>query len=142
MTAKDAALRAPSPTVWPTVHFADADAGMRMLTDLLGFVVTALHRDESGEVVHAEARWPDGGGVMFGTDRKTGPWGELGPQGVYVAAAQAATVDAIWDRVQAAVDQDRVTVVDPLAEADYGSHQLTVRDADGNLWCVGTYLGE
>jgi uncharacterized glyoxalase superfamily protein PhnB len=61
---------------------------------------------------------------------------------VYVAAAQAATVDAIWHRVRGAGEADGVTVVDPLGETDYGSHQLTVRDADGNLWCVGTYQGE
>jgi uncharacterized glyoxalase superfamily protein PhnB len=143
MTTRDADLPPLSPTVWPTVSFADADAGMRALTDVLGFVVTALHRDDaSGAVVHGEARWPEGGGVMFGTAGKPGPWGALGAQGMYVSATEAATVDAAWKRVQEAGDRHGLAVVDPLADTDYGSHQFTVRDADGNLWCVGTYLGE
>lgn len=128
----------PVPTVWPSVGFTDADAGVRFLTEILGFVVTAMYRDENGTVAHAEARWPDGGGVMFGSRGKPGAWGGLGPQGVYVVAAEAATVDAAWKRVQAA---DDVEVLRELHDTDYGSHQFDVRDRDGNLWTVGTYRG-
>ncbi len=39
---------------------------MRFLTKGLGFVLTAMYRDDDGPVEHAEARWSDGGGVMFG----------------------------------------------------------------------------
>ena len=85
----------PAPSVWPTVSFTDVDAGLRLLTEGLGFVVTALHRDEDGTVAHGEARSPDGGGVMFGSRGKPGAWGALGPQGVYVVAAEPATVDAL-----------------------------------------------
>src|SRR5690606_9151339 len=67
----------PMPTVWPTVSFTDVDAGVRLLTEGLGFVVTALYRNDDGVVVHAEARWPDGGGVMFGSRGKPGAWGAL-----------------------------------------------------------------
>jgi uncharacterized glyoxalase superfamily protein PhnB len=129
----------PVPTVWPTVGFTDVDAGVRLLTDVLGFVVTALYRDDAGAVQHAEARWPDGGGVMFGSRDKGGAWGALGAQGVYVAAADASTVDTAWARVQ---DADGLEVLEPLGDTDYGSHQFSVRDADGNLWCLGTYRGE
>jgi len=131
-----------APTVWPTVAFADADAGIRLLTEVLGFVVTTAHRDDDGAVMHAEARWPDGGGIMFGTAGKPGLWSGLGATGMYVSAADAAAVDGAWERVQSVGEQHGLTVVDPLFEADYGSHQFTVRDADGNLWCIGTYLGE
>ena len=77
----------PAPTVWPSVGFTDTDAGIRFLTEGLGFTVTACYRGEDGTVEHAEARWPDGGGLMFGSRGHTGPWGALGPQGVYVVAA-------------------------------------------------------
>jgi len=128
----------PTPTVWPTIGFTDVDAGVSFLTEGLGFVVTALHRTSDGTVEHAEARWPDGGGVMFGSRGKPGTWGALGPQGVYVVAADAATVDAAWHGVTAT---DGVEVLRELHDTDYGSHQFDIRDADGNLWTVGTYRG-
>ncbi len=128
----------PAPCVWPSVGFTDVDAGVRFLTKGLGFTVTALYRDDDGVVAHAEARWPDGGGVMFGTRGKPGDWGALGPQGVYVVAAEAATVDAAWQRLTA---MDGVEVTTALHDTDYGSHEFGVRDADGNLWSMGTYRG-
>lgn len=128
----------PVPTVWPSVGFVDVDAGMRFLTEALGFVITALHRDDDGAVVHAEARWPDGGGVMFGTRAKPGDWGALGPQCVYVVAAEAATVDAVAERAAAF---DGVEIRQPPNDTDYGSHQIELRDADDNLWVIGTYRG-
>jgi uncharacterized glyoxalase superfamily protein PhnB len=128
----------PAPSVWPSVGFHDVDAGVRLLTEGFGFLVTALYRDDAGTVEHAEARWPDGGGVMFGSRGKPGHWGALGPQGVYVVAAEAATVDAAWKRVTAMAG---VEVLEELHDTDYGSHQFGVRDADGNLWSVGTYRG-
>ncbi len=132
-------LPAPTPSVWPSVGFTDVDAGVHFLTEVLGFVVTALHRDDDGNVAHAEARWPDGGGVMFGSRGKPGDWGALGPQGVYVVAAEAATVQAVWERVQAAAD---VEVLLPLHETPYDPQTFSVRDRDGNLWSMGTYRGE
>ena len=128
----------PAPSVWPTVSFTDVDAGIRFLTEGLGFTVTALHRDDGGLVQHAEARWIDGGGVMFGSRAKPGDWGALGPQGVYVVAAHAATVDAAWDRV---ATMDGVEILTALHDTDYGNHEFAVRDVDGNLWSMGTYRG-
>jgi uncharacterized glyoxalase superfamily protein PhnB len=130
--------RPPSPTVWPSVGFSDVDAGVRFLTEGLGFVITALYRDDAGIVEHAEARWPDGGGVMFGSRGKSGDWGALGPQGVYVVAASAATVDTACARVR---DLPGIDLLRDVHDTDYGSHQFDVRDADGNLWAVGTYRG-
>jgi len=128
----------PAPTVWPSVGFTDVDAGVHLLTDVLGFVVTAMHRADDGAVVHAEARWPDGGGVMFGSCGRSGPWGSLGPQGLYVVAAEASTVDDIWKRATAA---EGVEILHGPNDTDYGSHQFDLRDRDGNLWCFGTYRG-
>lgn len=128
-----------APTVWPSVSFTDTDAGIHFLTEVLGFVVTALYRDDTGKIQHAEARWPEGGGVMFGARGKPGEWGALAASGVYVVARDPATVDTVWERVKSAAG---VEVVDALTDTDYGSHTFSVRDADGNLWSLGTYLGE
>ena len=129
---------APPPTVWPSVGFTDVDAGVRFLVDGLGFTVTARYDADDGTTAHAEARWPDGGGVMFGSREKAGDWGALGAQGVYVVAAEAATVDAAWERVR---EMEGVEVRQALHDTDYGSHQFDVRDRDGNLWTMGTYRG-
>jgi len=128
----------PAPSVWPSVSFTDIDAGVRFLTEGLGFRLTALHRGDDGLVHHAEARWPSGGGVMFGSRGKPGDWGALGPQGAYVVAPDPATVDAAYERTRALPGVE-VTVA--LHDTDYGSHEFGVRDADGNLWSVGTYRG-
>lgn len=138
MSDTDPQMPPPAPTVSPSVGFLDVDAGVRLLTDGLGFAVTAMYRGNDGTVDHAEARWPDGGGVMFGTRGKPGDWGALGPQGVYVVAAEPRTVDLAWQRVQTL---DGVEVLRELHDTDYGSHQFDIRDADGNLWTVGTYRG-
>jgi uncharacterized glyoxalase superfamily protein PhnB len=133
-----APMAPPAPTVWPSVGFTDVEAGVRFLTEGLGFVVTAMYRADDGTIEHAEARWPDGGGVMFGSRGKPGHWGALGPQDVYVVAAGSATVDVAWDRVRT---MPGVEALQELHDTDYGSHQFDVRDPDGNLWTVGTYRG-
>jgi uncharacterized glyoxalase superfamily protein PhnB len=128
----------PLPTVWPSIGFTDIDAGVRLLTDGLGFVVTAMYRDDGGSVDHAEARRPEGGGVMFGSRGKPGAWGALGPAGLYVVAVEDASVDAAWERVRS---MDGVEVLQALHDTEYGSHQFDIRDGDGNLWTMGTYRG-
>lgn len=35
-----------------------------------------------------------------------------------------------------------IKVLRALHQSDYGSVEFDVRDADGNLWAVGTYRGE
>lgn len=128
----------PAPTVWPTLGFTDIAAAFRLITEGFGFVVTTQNHAADGTLDHAEARWPDGGGIMFSSRGKLGVWGTLGPQGVYVAVADAATVDAIWNRLQG---WDGLEVINALEDADYGSHTFGVRDGDGNLWSFGTYRG-
>lgn len=59
-------------------------------------------------------------------------------RGVHVVAAEAGTVDAAWHRVKA---RDDVEVLQELHDSEYGSHEFSVRDRDGNLWTVGTYRG-
>ncbi|MGD7732244.1 hypothetical protein ACQCX5_04700 [Propionibacteriaceae bacterium G57] len=128
----------PPPTVWPSVGFTNPDAGIAFLEGL-GFVVTAQYRDEDGTIQHAEARWPDGGGVMFGSRGKPGDWRALGPSGCYVACADKVRVESALAGVRG------LEGVEVLAEPEltsYGSFQFNVRDADANLWSVGTYLGE
>lgn len=128
----------PEPTVWPALRYDDADAGLRFLTDVLGFREALVVRDEaSGSIAHAELRWPEGGGVMLGSTRIDEGLNERmkpGTNSVYVVSDR---VDAVHERCRAA----GVEIVGPLEDTDYGSHTFTAADAEGNLWTIGSYRG-
>ena len=127
----------PLPTVWPALRYDDAPSGLRFLVDVLGFREALVVPDDSGDITHAELRWPEGGAVMLGStklcDSAHSPM-SAGASSVYVVSDQ---VDAIYERVRAA----GATVTQELEDTDYGSHTFTVRDPEGNLWTVGTYRG-
>lgn len=126
----------PAITVWPGLHYDDALAAARFLTDVLGFREALTVSDDDGDVVHAEYHWPEGGAVMMGSTKHCDK--TSGSTGVYVVAAEAGTVDERYERVRAA---EGFTVTEALHEADYGSHTFTASDPEGNLWTFGTYRG-
>ena len=131
------ATETPPPTVWPALRYDDAPGALRFLVDVLGFREALVVPDDSGDIAHAELRWPEGGGVMLGSGKHTdGVHGEMRPgaTSVYLVSDQ---VDAIYQRVQLA----GAAVASELEDTDYGSHTFTVRDPEGNLWTVGTYRG-
>ncbi|MUL43732.1 glyoxalase [Streptomonospora sp. PA3] len=126
----------PAPTVWPAFQARDAHAMVEFLTSVLGFRKTAVYA-EGDTVVHAQLDWPEGGGVMFGSHKPGGDWTrEPGNAGMYVVTDH---VDEIYERVRRS---DAATVVRPLQDTDYGNHEFTCADPEGNLWSFGTYRGE
>lgn len=125
--------------VWPALAYHDARAAIHFLTDALGFEETAVYPSGAdGSVIdHAELRWPPGGGVMLGTANR--PEGSelkqpTGGSSVYLVTDEP---DALFERATAAGAE----VVRGLRDEDYGSRGFTVRDAEGNLWSLGTYRG-
>jgi uncharacterized glyoxalase superfamily protein PhnB len=126
-------MTTPGPGVWPCLTYVDADAAIRFLTDVLGFRQAARY-DDGGLVVHAELRWPEGGGVMLGSAREGGP--QL-PPGVGVVYVVTQDPDGVHARASAAGAQ-----VSDLVERDYGSRECTVTDPGGVVWSFGTYAGE
>jgi uncharacterized glyoxalase superfamily protein PhnB len=136
-----AVSRAPEPTVWPVLHYDEPDRALRFLVEAFGFRVALAVRDEDGDVVHTELRWPAGGAVVFGSTRHTdGVHGALRPGtgAVYVVADD---VDAIHERAVAA----EADVVQPPHTTAFGSgvatRAFTARDPEGNLWTFGSYRG-
>jgi uncharacterized glyoxalase superfamily protein PhnB len=124
----------PAPTIWPTLIYADAPAAIRFLVEAFGFVETLVVPGEGGrEIVHAELRWPEGGGVMLGS---TGDDNEFSQRKPGTTSTYVVT-DALFDRATAAGAE----VVRGLRDEDYGSRGFTVRDPEGNLWSFGTYRG-
>lgn len=127
----------PLPTVWPALRYDDAPSALRFLVDVLGFREALVVPDDSGDIAHAELRWPEGGAVMLGSTKLRDSAQSAmtaGASSVYVVSDQ---VDAIYQRVRAA----GATVTQELEDTDYGSHTFTVRDPEGNLWTLGTYRG-
>lgn len=124
----------------PTGLFAsfqahDAEALRDFLVTTLGFAENVVHR-EGDRIAHAQLDWPEGGGVMFGSHKPGAAWSsEPGTAGVYLVSTD---VDAVAERVR----QAGAEVVRPLADTDYGSREMTVRDPEGNLWSIGSYAGE
>lgn len=123
--------------IWTVVTYDDVDAGIRFVTDVLGFEELVLVRDDAGGIVHSEYRWPEGGIVQVAS------WVEgnefiprPGDQGLYVITADP---QAVWERCQAA----GVEVIRPPEEPHYdpGGMGFSVRDAEGNAWSFGTYAG-
>jgi uncharacterized glyoxalase superfamily protein PhnB len=126
-------------SVWPCVNYVDARAAIRFLTEAFGFVETlAVPGDSEDVVVHAELRWPEGGGVMLGTaNRPDSPFSQLPTScaSLYVVTDDPHAVYAMATKAGA-------KVVREMRDEDYGSTGFSVADPEGNLWSFGTYRGE
>lgn len=123
--------------VWPTLTYRDAPAAIRFLVDAFGFRETAVYTGQAPDVVvHAELRWPGGGGVMLGTHRPDSVLADLPPAtgSIYIVTDQP---DALYERAVAA----GATVVREPRDEDYGARGFSVRDPEGVIWSFGTYGG-
>jgi uncharacterized glyoxalase superfamily protein PhnB len=116
----------------PVLIYDDAEGAIRFLTEAFGFTNEAVHRAPDGTIAHAELGYE--GGVVGLAERV----GELpsvfdtGPCTIYVVVDDP---DAHHARAVAAGAE----VVYPLTNQDYGSRDYAVRDAEGFVWCFGTY---
>ena len=132
-------MRTPPPQVWPSLSARDARALIDFLVDVVGFAETVAYTDDDGTIVHAELAGPAGGGVMLGQARPgndgcvTGP----GSFSAYVVLPDAVDVDALADRAHAG----GVDITREPYDTDYGSHDVALRDPEGNHWQFGTYPG-
>jgi uncharacterized glyoxalase superfamily protein PhnB len=123
----------PAPTIWPCLSYSDERAAIRFLVDAFGFQETLVVPGDDGRIVHVELRWPEGGGIMFGSgDGEFG--GKSGNASLYVVTDSP---DELFERATAAGAE----VVRGLRDEDYGSRGFTVRDLEGNHWSFGTYRG-
>lgn len=126
--------------IFPAVRYQDAPAAIRWLCDALGFEEQFVVPNPDGTIAHAQLRF-NGNCVMLGTSREDelrvlSPC-ELGgtSASVYVQVDRPEEIDALFARATAAGAQ----VVRPIQDTDYGSHEFSVRDPEGNLWSFGTY---
>ena len=127
-----------SPVVWPSIRCGDTRALIDFLVAAFGFEEQFTVPGEDGKgIIHAQIRWPGGGGVMLG-DAEGGDAFHLslpfGPVSIYVVTDQP---DALHDRAVAV----GATIVRGLRDEDYGSRGFSATDPEGNLWSFGTYAG-
>ena len=123
-----------APAFYPSLLYADADAVIQWLERTLGFERGEVHRDDDGNVAHAELSL-DSSVVMLSTaGAGREPFRSLPAGGalVYVAVDD---VDSIYGRARDAGAEIAVELID----TDYGSRDFTVRDPEGTLWAFGTY---
>ena len=126
--------------LYATMKFHDARRAMTLL-DALGFREVVVYADDADPnlVHHAEFAWRDSGGLMFGSvgggdpelDRRAG----LGA--CYLVAADESDVD----RAHAAGLAAGATSHEAPNAPAHGGRQCTLRDAEGNLFTIGTYAG-
>ena len=124
--------------LWSVMTYADPDAGIRFVTEVLGFEELVMVRDPEGQIVHSEYRWPEGGIVQLAGADASNPFLTAPGQnsGIYVITQDP---HAVFERCQAA----GVEVIRPPEEPHYdpGGMSFSVRDAEGNAWSFGTYAG-
>ena len=127
------------PVVWPTTRCKDTRALIDFLVAAFGFEEQFTVPGEGGKgIIHAQIRWPGGGGVMLG-DAEGGDADHLalpsGPISVYVATDEP---DALHARAVAT----GATIVRGLRDEEYGSRGFSAADPEGNVWSFGTYAGD
>jgi uncharacterized glyoxalase superfamily protein PhnB len=124
--------------VWPCLVYEDAPAAIRFLVDAFGFEERLVVKDDDDpSVIHAELRWPEGGGVMLGTAGRGNVLSGMpaGGGAVYVVTDQP-------DEVHEQAIAGGAKPLEDLKDEDYGSRGFTVSDPEGTIWSFGTYRGE
>ncbi len=126
----------PAPQVWPTLRARDARALIRFLVDAFGFEETVVYGE--GDIVdHAELAWPEGGGIMLGSVRKTPGVSIPAQPGGFGAYVVTSDPDAVFARAVAAGAE----ILTGLHDTDYDSRDFAALDPEGNRWSFGTYRG-
>lgn len=120
-------------------RYADCEAALAFLTDVLGLREHSVYRDDSGAIVHAELALGQGL-MMFGPPRK-GDFDRfmVAPRD---AGGETTTIYAVVDDLQARYDRAVAAgaeIVMPLEDQDYGGANFSVRDPEGHVWSFGDY---
>lgn len=130
-----------NPQLFLTATYADA-ARARAFLAALGFTESLVVPNEADPTIveHAELRWRETGGLMFGSVREGNPHAgrdAVGTARCYLVVDSDAEVDAAYERALAA---GGTSVAEPV-DQPYGSREATVADPEGNQFCVGSYAG-
>ena len=124
-------------SIYPAIRYDDPNKAIDWLSTAFGFTQGDVFRDDDGVVQHAVLSIGSGK-IMVSGPREPGWLGSApaaplaSPTSLYVVVADPV---AHHDRAVA----EGATVVHELQHMDYGSHEYSARDLEGNLWSFGTY---
>lgn len=123
----------------PATRYHDCDAALAFLTEVLGLIEHGVHRDDTGQIVHAELMLGQGM-VMFG------PWSKRAFDQFVVDPAtvggETTTIYAVVDDLAARYQRviaAGADIVLPLEDQSYGGGNFSVRDPEGHVWSFGDY---
>jgi uncharacterized glyoxalase superfamily protein PhnB len=118
--------------ITPGLAYGDAQAAIRWLTEVLGFRTSVIYED--GPRVHfAQLSWA-GGAIHVSTRDDAPRLPVTGPASIALTAADAASVDALYERAISAGAE----ILLPLEDTFYGNHGFSLRDPEGHQWHIGT----
>lgn len=120
--------------------YRDAAKALSWLGEAFGFETTMRYDNEAGVLTHAEARLGDAAIIVFSDDgqhydRMLPKANEMVGHGAYLAVANNAEVDAVWER---AIGVGAVPVWQPES-TEWGNYRCRVRDPEGYEWTFGTH---
>ncbi len=128
-------------SIYAAVNYTDPNAAVDWLCTAFGFTAEEVFHDDAGVVQHAVLSLGSGkvaGKVMVSGPREPGWLGSTGAAPLASPISLYAVVDdPVAHRDQAAAEG--ATIVREPEHTDYGSHEYSARDLDGNLWSFGTY---
>jgi uncharacterized glyoxalase superfamily protein PhnB len=120
-------------SIYPVLKYADAHAAIDFLEQAFGFERHAVYEGEKGGVAHAELRLGDEYVMLGSTNEGDDRFNQgAGRYSLYVVVDDPDAHHARAKEVGAAIERE-------LSDTDYGSHEYTARDPEGNLWSFGTY---
>lgn len=128
--------------LYACLRYHDADAALAFLAGL-GFEERLVVRDENDptNVVHAQLRWRDTGGIMLGSVRDDGERGFTIPAGTACINLVVPADDDVNATIDRAVAMGAVVAQEPY-EPPHGGRTGMVRDLEGNLRNIDSYPGE
>lgn len=128
-----------TPQLYACLRYQDVEAAITFLK-ALGLTERMIVRDEedSSFVHHAQFRWRENGGIMFGSDRESG----IGPRTGGACVNLVVATDAEVDQVLAAALAAGGTQLGEVQEPPYGGRSVAVTDPENNIWNIDSYPGE
>lgn len=124
-------------TIYPALRYQDPNAAVDWLSKAFGFTQEEIFHDDDGVVQHAVLSL-GAGKIMVSGPRDAG-WldGVAAAPLASPISLYAVVPDPVAHHARAAAEG--ATIVRGLEHMDYGSHEYSARDPEGNLWSFGTY---
>lgn len=124
-------------SIYPAIRYTDPNTAIDWLSRAFGFAQDEVFHDDAGVVRHAVLSLGDGR-ILVSGPREPGWLGAAAPAPLASPISVYVVVDDPTAHHDRAVAQD-ATIVHELQHMDYGSHEYSARDLEGNLWSFGTY---